>query len=57
MLIAAKVFVALNLINSKERLMQLLLVVESSSPSAQLIIVSLNQVGTPEIASVSKHKM
>ena len=53
MIAVAKLFVAINLIPQKEKLMRLLLVIESSSPSAQLIIVSLNQIGTPEIASVS----
>lgn len=51
MIAVAKLFVAINLIPQKEKLMQLLLVIESSSPSAQLIIVSLNQIGTPDIAS------
>jgi hypothetical protein len=53
MIAVAHLFVAINLIPKKEKLMRLLLVIESSSPSAQLIIVSLNQIGTPEIASVS----
>jgi hypothetical protein len=43
--------VQLNIVPAHERLMRLLIVIEAAAPSAQLIIISLNQVGTAELAS------
>lgn len=38
-------------ISAHERMLQLIIVLESASPSAQIVIVSLNQLGVPELAS------
>jgi hypothetical protein len=51
MLIVMEIFLALGLVPRHERLMRLLVVIESAAPSAQLIIVSLNQIGNSQIAS------
>ena len=51
MLAISEIFVQIDLLPKRERLMRLLVVIEAAAPSAQLIIVSLNQIGIPEIAS------
>ena len=51
MLVVMEIFLAMGLVPRHERLMRLLVVIESSAPSAQLIIVSLNQIGNSQIAS------
>ena len=51
MLAFMELFLELKLISKEERLMRLLIVIEAAVPSAQMIIVSLNQVGGVQIAS------
>ncbi len=51
MIAVMELCVQVNLVPKEERLMRLLIVIEAASPSAQLIIVSLNQVGGMQIAS------
>lgn len=41
----------LNIISGNERLMRLIISVESCSSSAQVMIISLNQIGIPEVAT------
>ena len=51
MLAVVEFFVSIHIIPKNERLMRLLIVIEAAAPSAQLIIVSLNQIGISDIAS------
>ena len=51
MLAVMELFVELKFVPREERMMRLLIVIEAAAPSAQMIIVSLNQVGGVQIAS------
>lgn len=38
-------------VGENARMMQLVVILESANPSAQMVIVCLNQLGVPELAS------
>ena len=40
-----------NIISKEEKLMRLVICVESCSSSAQVMIIALNQIGIPEVAT------
>ena len=44
-------FVKIGFLDKKEKMMQLIIVIESAATSAQLVLVSLNQLGIPAIAT------
>jgi hypothetical protein len=43
--------VNLNIISVNQRLLRLIIAMESCSTSAQIMIISLNQIGIPEVAT------
>lgn len=43
--------VRIGVLSADDRMMQLLLLIESATPSAQVLIVCVNQLGTPDIAA------
>ncbi len=51
MILNIKIGLALGLLDAKEKMMLVIILVESASPSAQTIIVCLNQIGVRHIAS------
>jgi hypothetical protein len=46
-----KLFVYYLILPSDDKLMQLVIIIEAASPSAQMVIVCLNQLGFQKIAS------
>lgn len=51
MLLLNAIFLSIGLISSSQRLMLLIIILESASPSAQVLIVTLNQLGITRAAS------
>lgn len=51
MLIVNPIFISLGFISKDQRLMLLIIMLESCSPSAQVLIVALNQLGITSAAS------
>jgi hypothetical protein len=45
-----KVALAVGLVDSEDRLLQLIIVVEGAAPSAQMMLVALNQLGLRDVA-------
>jgi hypothetical protein len=51
MLILNPLFMSMGMIDKSQRLMLLIIMLESGSPSAQVLIVTLNQLGIVSVAS------
>lgn len=51
MLMLNPLFISMGLIAKSQRLMLLIIILESASPSAQVLIVTLNQLGITTAAS------
>lgn len=43
--------IQIGVLPTRDRMMQLIILIESASPSAQIIIVCMNQLGDPKLAA------
>lgn len=50
-IIALRLSLMVGILTSQHRMLQLVIVLESANPSAQIVIVVLNQLGVPDLAA------
>lgn len=55
MVIINQLCLSIGLLSPSNRMMALLIILESAAPSAQVLIVTLNQLGIPEVASAMSY--
>lgn len=51
MLLVIKVLISCGLLSSNDGMMNLIILIESAAPSAQIVIVCINQLGIPHVGS------
>ena len=52
MLVVEEILVAMGAVSKDEKMMRLIIILEAAAPSAQILILSLNQAGAIEVASL-----